>query len=296
MKEITIISGKGGTGKTTITASLASMGQKLILCDADVDAPDLHLLMLPDIQEEHVFESSWLAEIDTGLCTQCGICQEYCRFDAIHPDETGNLKINPFKCEGCRLCEKICPSGAIHSSRNNNNHWYISQTQIGTMVHASMGAGEENSGKLVTQVRKTARELAKKADAEWILTDGPPGTGCPVIASVTGTDAVLLVIEPSTPGIHDAKRIIELVRSFNIPVFAMINKADINPDMTKSVCEYLEIEEIPLLGQIPFDPVFVKAMIRGSALIKYAPESVPAKILFDIWMNLERQFVKYSVK
>ncbi len=204
MKEITVISGKGGTGKTTITAALATAGKNMVLCDGDVDAADLHLVLEPQIKESHVFEGSWVAHIDNELCAHCGICSEYCRFEAISVNDSMQRKIDPFKCEGCRLCERICPSKAITSTRSSNNTWFVSDTRSGILVHARMGPGEENSGKLVSKVREKARELATQNNANFILTDGPPGTGCPVIASITGTDAVLVVIEPSQSSLHDA--------------------------------------------------------------------------------------------
>lgn len=285
MKEITIISGKGGTGKTTVTAALATLGDKLVLCDSDVDAPDLHLILKPHILESHVFEGSWLATIDQDLCSKCGICAEYCRFDAISSNED-QWTIHPFKCEGCRLCERICPSSAISSERNTNNAWFVSQTRAGLMTHARMGAGEENSGKLVTKVRQKARELAKLNGIEYLLTDGPPGTGCATIASVTGADAVLLVLEPSLSSLHDADRVIELVQGFNIPVFALINKYDIHPGMTRQIEEYLEQGQVKLLGKIPFDERVVQAMIQEKSIHEFDPDSLLAQSFASIWKQL----------
>lgn len=279
MKEITVISGKGGTGKTTVTAALASLGKNMVLCDSDVDAADLHLILKPTILESHRFEGSWVASINPEECTHCGICSEYCRFDAISSGSTGILSINPFKCEGCRLCERICPAGAISSVRSSNNSWFVSDTRMGKMTHAVMGPGEENSGKLVTQVRTKARSIAKELQAQIILTDGPPGTGCPAIASITGTDLVLLVMEPSKSSLHDAKRAVELVNQFSIPICAIINKHDIHPEMTLQIESYLNDQSILLLGKLPFDESVVKAMIEGQSIVEHDPESELSKCL-----------------
>ncbi len=222
MKETTVISGKGGTGKTSITAA------------------DLHLVMKPTILESFPFEGSWIASINPERCTNCGLCSEHCRFDAISWDNTEFRSIDPFRCEGCRLCERICPAEAISSTRSINNKWFISDTRMGKMTHASMGPGEENSGKLVTKVRTKAREIAKETHAQILLTDGPPGTGCPAIASITGTGLVLLVMEPSQSSLHDAIRVIELFGQFDIPIQAIINKWDINPEVTEQIEIYLE--------------------------------------------------------
>ena len=286
MKEITIISGKGGTGKTTITAALASMGTEQVLCDADVDASDLHLILEPKTLETHVFEGAWLASINQHLCASCGICTEYCRFDAIEMDPSGLRRINPYKCEGCRLCERICPSTAISSERSTNNSWYISQTRAGIMTHASMGPGEENSGKLVTRVRTKAREIAKDTGAQIILTDGPPGTGCAAISSITGTDVVLLVIESSRSSLHDAKRLIELVRQFDIPMFAILNKFDIHKKTSLEIESSLAVQSIPLLGKIPFDESVVMAMVAGKSITEFDPDSKISQLIFEVHNRL----------
>lgn len=286
MTEITILSGKGGTGKTSITAALASLAQNTVFCDCDVDASDLHLILNPNIINKEIFEGAWLAEINTEICSNCGLCKEYCRFDAIHINEENHYQVNPFQCEGCRLCERVCPSNAIKSSRSTNNFWYISETRFGNMVHAHMGAGEENSGKLVTQVRKQAKEIAKQFNNEYILNDGPPGIGCPVISSLSGTNLVLLIIEPSLSGLHDIKRLISLVRDFNIPMKAIINKYDINKQITEEIKDYLIQEQIELLEQIKFDEQFTQAMVQEQSIIEFAPESETSTKLKQVWKKL----------
>lgn len=286
MKEITVISGKGGTGKTTVSAAFATIGENMVLCDGDVDAADLHLILHPEIKETHIFEGAWLAEIDSSECTSCGICEEYCRFDAISSNGSGSYTIDPFKCEGCRLCERICPSKAIHSEKSTNNSWFVSNTRAGIMTHATMGPGEENSGKLVSQVRTKAREIAKENKADIILTDGPPGTGCAAISSITGTDAVLLVIESSMSSLHDASRMVELVGQFQIPVFALINKFDIHRKVADQIETYLSEKAIPLLGKLPFDEMVVQAMIAGKSVTEFAPDSEISKIIHTAWDQL----------
>lgn len=288
MQEITVLSGKGGTGKTSITAALASLGNNIVLCDSDVDAADLHLLLKPKIKETHNFVSSWLATIDQDKCSLCNSCVDICRFDAIHEDPNGNLLINPFKCEGCRLCERICPQEAISSSRQSNNYWYISDTRFGTMIHARMGAGEDNSGKLVSQVRTAAKTKANENNINIILNDGPPGIGCPVISALSGTDTVLIVIEPSKSGFHDAQRLFKLIDSFNAKVFAVINKYDINIETSNEIEFWLNESKIPLLAKIPFDTKMVKALLEEKTIIEYDPNSIVSKSLTKVWEKLTK--------
>ncbi|MBE0655575.1 MAG: P-loop NTPase [Bacteroidales bacterium] len=289
MKELTILSGKGGTGKTSITAALASVAKNVVLCDNDVDAADLHLILKPSIVEEHVFHGGWKAVIDADSCSGCGICQDHCRFGAIHSFKNGTFGIDPLACEGCRLCERVCPNEAIHSERSSNNFWYLSNSRFGYFVHAKMGPGEENSGKLVTRVRKKAQEIAGQTGADWIINDGPPGIGCEAIASLSGTSHVLMVIEPTRSGLHDAERLAELIESFEIPASAVINKFDIHTEVSLQIEKFLNSHGIALLARIPFDREVVEAMVNGQSIVEYRPESEISEIIKDVWHSMNEK-------
>lgn len=286
MKEITILSGKGGTGKTSITAALASLATNTVFCDNDVDAADLHLIFKPVIETTNPFSSGWKAHITPDKCINCQLCAEHCKFDAIAFNEQGILTIDPYKCEGCRLCERLCPEQAIHSEENINNYWFTSHSRFGTLVHAAMGPGEENSGKLVTTIRKKARELAQSEKRDYILNDGPPGIGCTAISSLTGTDIVLLVIEATKSGLHDIERLVELIESFNIKTYAVINKFDLNLKITSVIEEFLSLKEIRLLARLPFDVKMIEAMVKEQTIIEYDESSVISKALIDVWIQL----------
>lgn len=294
MKEITILSGKGGAGKTTVTAALASLATNAVFCDNDVDAADLHLIFKPEILETHKFSSGSIATINQDACTNCGLCETSCRFDAIHSNSDGYPEVNPFQCEGCRLCERICPAEAITTHENFNNHWFVSETRFGALVHAKMGPGEENSGKLVSRIREKAREIAIKTKADIIINDGPPGIGCSAISSITGTNLVLLVIEPTISGLHDAKRLIELVHSFKIPMLALINKYDINTDSTAEVEEYLKQNEIEIIGRVPFDTQMVDSMVHEQSIVEFSPRSKASEELKQSWNLIARSLEYYQ--
>ena len=287
MKEITILSGKGGTGKTSITAAIASIAKDAVFCDNDVDAADLHLILNPTIKEEHVFAGGWTASIDDNSCIDCGICTDHCRFDAIHRNDNNRLEINPFKCEGCRLCERICPVKAISSVRSMNNSWFVSDTRFGILVHAKMGPGEENSGKLVSEVRKRARELAKETNASYVINDGPPGIGCAAISSLSGTGMVLMVIEPTVSGLHDSRRLVELIETFSIPTYALINKYDIHPRVSEEIEMFLKEKSIPLLGKTPFDKRMVEAMVEEKSIVEFDDTLEISNIIKEVWKSLE---------
>lgn len=286
MKEITILSGKGGTGKTSIAAALASVSENMVFADTDVDAADLHIILQPQIKETHIFRGGRSASINENLCTNCGLCKKHCRFDAIHYREKGGFEINLVQCEGCRLCERICPVRAITSTQRENNYWFVSDTRFGPLVHAKMGPGEENSGKLVTQVRKRAFEIGKEMNADAILNDGPPGIGCSTIASITGVDAVILVAEPSKSGFHDVVRLVDLVKSFDTPMYALINKYDMNEDISMQMEAFFKMEGIKLKGKIPFQEDMVHAMVERKTIAEFAPQSMICNILTELWSEI----------
>lgn len=293
-KEITIISGKGGTGKTTVTASLSQLANNQVLADNDVDAADLHLLLKPTVHEEHDFAGGTKAEIQADKCIGCGRCAQACHFDAIHLDGPANdlvektYTVNPLACEGCGLCPRICPVDAINSETNITGRWYVSATHYGPMVHARLGIAEENSGRLVARVRNRASQLAKDLKAALILGDGPPGTGCPVIASVSGTDLVLIVTEPTVSGVHDMERVIKLAKHFGIPTAVVINKADLNTEQSVRIEAIAKANDSRVIGKIPFDRVVNDALMAGKTVIDYGAGKAN-QTMHDIWEALQQE-------
>lgn len=282
IRELVIVSGKGGTGKTSITGAFASLCKNSLLCDADVDAADLHLLMAPAVQCRSAFMGGSLAVIRRDDCSQCGRCRELCRFDAISEDYV----IDSLSCEGCGVCVDLCPEGAIDFPIQQCGEWFISDTRFGPMVHARLGIAEENSGKLVSLIRKEAMNLAEQKGCDLILTDGPPGIGCPVIASIGGATALVIVVEPTVSGLHDMQRVAELAAHFKVPGMVCINKFDLNEEMTRQIEDYAVKRNMQLLGRIPFDPLFIKAMIGGKNILEHAPESQAAQAVVDIWKKI----------
>lgn len=290
-KEITIISGKGGTGKTTVSGSLAHLSKNKVLADNDVDAADLHLLLSPLIREEHDFVGGITAEIDSGKCIGCGRCAEACHFDAIRFDGPANetvkktYRIEELVCEGCGLCPRVCPVNAISQEENVNGKWYISRTPYGPMVHARLGIAEENSGRLVSRVRDQAGKLAAELKQELIVGDGPPGTGCPVIASVSGTDLVVIVTEPTVSGVHDMERVMQLADHFGVPVAIILNKADLNEQQAERIEAIAGANQARVIGRIPFDPEVNNALMSGKTVVEHG-KGPAAEAMNKVWEAL----------
>jgi MinD superfamily P-loop ATPase len=287
VKELVVISGKGGTGKTSLMAAFASLAENKVLCDADVDAADLHLLMDPDIKERHDFQGGSTAIINPNKCTQCGLCRDLCRWNAI----SEAFKVDPIECEGCGVCVDFCPEEAIDFPVKTCGEWYISNTRFGPMIHAILGIAEENSGKLVTIVRQEAKKLAEKNKSDLLITDGPPGVGCPVIASVGGASAVLIVAEPTVSGLHDMERVAQLAAHFKVPVMVCVNKFDLNFDQTEAIEKLAKENNITIVGRIPFDPVFTESMVLGQTVLEYVGNSKIRSIINEIWLNIKNQLV-----
>lgn len=288
MKEVVVISGKGGTGKTSILAAFASLAKGKVLCDADVDAADLHLIMNPQVQERHDFESGHTAVIDRDRCTQCGLCRELCRWNAISEE----FVVDPIACEGCGVCHYFCPEKAIEFPLNTCGEWFLSDTRFGPMAHARLGIAEENSGKLVTLIRQQGRRLAEDKNLDLLLTDGPPGIGCPVIASIGGATVLLIVAEPTVSGMHDMQRVVELADFFKVPALVCVNKFDLNPEQGRAIEEFALERKMRVMGRIPFDPVFTKAMVEGKTVLEYDRRSGGARAVRKVWENVAEAMIQ----
>ncbi len=280
MKEVVVLSGKGGTGKTSIVSSFAALAKDAVLVDCDVDAADLHLILRPVVQHKQEFWSGQVASIDESKCTQCGLCQELCRFKAIK-----DFKVDRTSCEGCGFCSRVCPSEAIAMKDNMAGHWFISDTEYGPMIHARLGVAQENSGKLVATVRQQARKTAERQKLDYIISDGPPGIGCPVISSLSGANLALLVTEPSLSGIHDLERVLEVCSHFNVPALVCINKFDINVENTRKIESFCQTKGAEVVAKIPFDNVFTEAMVRAMPVVKYSEGPVSGEIK-QLWHNI----------
>jgi MinD superfamily P-loop ATPase len=285
VKELVVISGKGGTGKTSLMAAFASLVENSVLCDADVDAADLHLLMNPDIKERHDFKGGGTAIIDRDRCIECGLCRDLCRWNAI----SEAFIVDPIECEGCGVCVDFCPETAIDFPVKTCGEWFISNTRFGPMVHARLGIAEENSGKLVTLVRQEAKKLAEKNKSDLLITDGPPGVGCPVIASVGGASAVLIVAEPTVSGLHDMERVARLAAHFKVPVMVCVNKFDLNFDQTEAIEKLAKENSMTTVGRVPFDPVFTESMVQGQTVLEYVGNSKIRSSISEIWRNIRTQ-------
>ena len=280
MKEVVILSGKGGTGKTSLVGSFAALAQSKVLADCDVDAADLHLLLKPSVKEDHEFWSGQIAMIDEEKCTECGLCQDVCRFEAIK-----DFRVEPTSCEGCGFCHQVCPTEAITMKERLSGHWFISDTRYGPLVHARLGIAQENSGKLVALVRQKARQIAEQHKTDFIISDGPPGIGCSVISSLTGANLALLVTEPTLSGMHDLGRVLEVCRHFGVPALVCINKYDVNEDNTRQIESYCLSQGIEVAARIPFDNVVTEAIVQGLPVVEYSQGKVTREIE-SLWQRI----------
>ena len=287
MKQIVVISGKGGTGKTIFTASLAALASKKVLVDCDVDAADLHLLLNPRTVEQHEFRSGKTAWIDPVLCIACGKCAAACRFDAI-AESGDDFQVNPLACEGCGLCAHICPVDVVEMRENLCGEWFLSETAYGPFVHAKLGIAQENSGKLVARIREVAKKIAQSRNLDYVIIDGPPGIGCPVLASLTDTDLAVIVTEPTLSGIHDARRVLELIRHFRIPAGIVINKWDINPEASREIEILCSEEGVSLLGRIPFSKQVAASLIKARPYVETAQDEV-ADAIRAAWNKIDSE-------
>ena len=285
MREIIVISGKGGTGKTSLTGAFAQLAAKKVICDLDVDAPDLHILLDPVADRTEDFISGHEAIIDPDLCTACGTCADMCRYEAVRVDgET--YAIDPLRCEGCMVCVNFCPAQAISFPAKNCGKWYVSQTRFGPMVHAQLYPGEENSGRLVTLLKQQAKEIAKKNDLDLILCDGTPGIGCPVISSLAGTHLAVVVTEPTPSGRHDLERVIQLCEHFRVKVVVIINQFDLNPEEADRIEAYCQGKGFEVIARLPYDSVVPRAMVQRKVVTEI-PDAPLAESLRQVWSKIE---------
>lgn len=276
--EIAVISGKGGTGKSSISAAFATLSQQVVLADCDVDAANLYILFNPTHEEEQVFVSGQKAVINKDICTNCGECIDYCRFDAIS-EMNGEVSISETLCDGCKLCSRICPSEAINMVNEDKSRMYAGSFRNGKMVYGRLSPGEENSGKLVNMVRNKAKQLSKDQQLETIIIDGPPGIGCSAISTITGVDHVVIVTEPTVSGLHDMKRALEITSNFKLKTWVIVNKFDLNTDLTHQIESYCQQRNISVVGKFPFDRLVVDAMVNCKSVIEFAPDSETAKMI-----------------
>jgi len=277
MREIVVLSGKGGTGKTVVVASLAALAENKVLCDCDVDAANLHLVLQPTVRETHEFWGQKVAVIDQEVCTGCGLCLDACRFDAIQ-----ELQVDPLSCEGCGFCLHVCPEQAVTMVDTLAGHWYVSDTRYGPLVHARLDAGQENSGKLVAAVRQKARAIAKDKGSAYVLSDGPPGIGCPVISSLSGAELALIVSEPSLSAIHDLERVLAVCRHFGVGALVCINKYDLDEENSRRIEDYCREAGIDIGAKIPFDTVVTDAIVQGVPVVEFG-DGVVSERMEELW-------------
>jgi len=286
MKELVVVSGKGGTGKTSVVASFALIGNRSVLADCDVDAPDLHLVLSPRVLARHEFRCGHKAEIRPGSCTGCGECLAHCRFDAIRANGRGGagvvFSVDPFSCEGCGVCARFCPEKAVDFPEKVSGEWMVSETRGGPMVHARLAVAAGNTGMLVHRVRQEARRVAEANGRSWVIVDGPPGIGCPAIASVAGASRVLIVTEPSVSGEHDLERLLSLARHFSIPAAVCVNRWDIHPGMTERIEEQARRSGARIAGRIRYDRGVVRAQLQERAVVETdAPSAADIRQVWD---------------
>jgi MinD superfamily P-loop ATPase len=285
MKELVVISGKGGTGKTSVAAAFAALAERKLMADCDVDAADLHLVLRPEILERHAFSGRKQAAIDVGRCTACGVCRDACRFSAIVEGTGAAFVVDPFACEGCGLCARLCPADAVRFEPAVNGEWFVSRTPYGPLVHARLGVAEDNSGKLVTLVRNEARSLAEKNGLDLVLVDGAPGIGCPVIASLSGADLALVVTEPTIAGRHDLERVIRLTAHFSLPVAVCVNKADLNPGIASEIEESAIERGALFVSSVSYDQAVTAAQVAGTTVIEHG-DGPAARELRQLWAQV----------
>ena len=299
MKELVVISGKGGTGKTSIVASFAALAENAVLADCDVDAADLHLVLEPRIVQRSAFSGGSRARIKSSNCTACGKCEEVCRFDAVEHVGPSNGRvdktffIDPIACEGCGVCARFCDEDAIEFAPADNGTWYISNTRLGPMVHAKLGVAEENSGKLVSLVRSEAKKLANQRNRDLLIIDGSPGIGCPVIASITGADLALVVTEPTLSGLHDLDRVAQLTKHFGVLAMVCVNKWDLNAELTGEIEANACRLGVETVGRVRYDRAVTEAQIKQRALVEYSEEGAALDIM-DLWSRVSAKFDQLS--
>ena len=283
--EIAVISGKGGTGKSSISAAFATLSEKVVLADCDVDAANLYILFNPTHEEERIFVSGQKAIIDYNKCRNCGSCLDTCRFEAISLSD-GEIVISDILCDGCKLCSRICPFGAINMVNEDKSNMYAGSFRNGEMVYGRLSPGEENSGKLVNMVRDKAKQLSKDHQLETIIIDGPPGIGCSAISTITGVDHVVIVTEPTISGLHDMKRALEITSNFKLKTWVLVNKSDLNTDLTHQIEAYCQQKNIVVAGKFPFDRLVVDAMVNCKSIVEYAPDSDVVKMIRESYNTI----------